>query len=366
MDALHGLRVLVAGEDPKTLDAARSGLAAEGAQAQICEADPLAVLAAVTSAPPDVVLALDASEERLRAGLDPLGLELGPPVVPVLDVVGPRDPFDAIAARRLSAVVQLHALRERAAELEGVIAAQAVSRRRENAAAQLDGLRRLALAAEYRDDNTHEHTQRVGHLAALLARGAGLGDRMVRLVREAAPLHDLGKIAIPDEILDKPTTLTDPEWQAIGEHPRIGQVILEQASGLREAIPVVLHHHERFNGGGYPHGLRGSEIPLGARIVAVADAYHAMVHDRPYSSALAHEAALAELRANAGTQFDPMVVDVFCTVYAESVPPDGLEEIYRLHERATGGLPHLDAAAALHGHKPAGNGRRRRERQASG
>jgi diguanylate cyclase (GGDEF)-like protein len=206
----------------------------------------------------------------------------------------------------------------------------------------------------------------IASLATGIALEMGLPREEIERIRIASLLHDLGKIAIPDEILDKPTTLTDPEWQAIGEHPRIGQVILEQASGLREAIPVVLHHHERFNGGGYPHGLRGSEIPLGARIVAVADAYHAMVHDRPYSSALAHEAALAELRANAGTQFDPMVVDVFCTVYAESVPPDGLEEIYRLHERATGGLPHLDAAAALHGHKPAGNGRRRRERQASG
>jgi diguanylate cyclase (GGDEF)-like protein len=214
------------------------------------------------------------------------------------------------------------------------------------------------------------HRGRPSDMIASLATGIGLEMGLPReeieRIRIASLLHDLGKIAIPDEILDKPTTLTDPEWQTIGEHPRIGQVILEQASGLREAIPVVLHHHERFNGGGYPHGLRGSEIPLGARIVAVADAYHAMVHDRPYSSALAHEAALAELRANAGTQFDPMVVDVFCTVYAESVPPDGLEEIYRLHERATGGLPHLDAAAALHGHKPAGNGRRRRERQASG
>src|SRR5215211_7524955 len=127
MDALHGLRILVAGEDPKTLDAARSGLAAEGG----------AVVAAVASAPPDAVLALDGSEDRIRAGLDPLGLRLGPPVVPVLDVVGPRDPFDGIAARRLSALIQLHALRERCAELEGVIAAQAVSRRRELESAQL-------------------------------------------------------------------------------------------------------------------------------------------------------------------------------------------------------------------------------------
>jgi hypothetical protein len=313
MDALHGLRVLVAGEDPKTLDAARSGLAAEGAQAQICEADPLAVLAAVTSAPPDVVLALDASEERLRAGLDPLGLELGPPVVPVLDVVGPRDPFDAIAARRLSAVVQLHALRERAAELEGVIAAQAVSRRRENAAAQLDGLRRLALAAEYRDDNTHEHTQRVGHLAALLARGAGLGDRMVRLVREAAPLHDLGKIAIPDSILLKPGRLSDEEYEVVKTHALLGARVLTGADSelLEVAERIVRHHHERWDGAGYPDGLADEDIPVVARITAVADVFDVLVHERPYKDSWSVEAAAEEIRKGSGTQFDPAVVEAF-------------------------------------------------------
>jgi diguanylate cyclase (GGDEF)-like protein len=190
------------------------------------------------------------------------------------------------------------------------------------------------------------HRGRPSDMIASLATGIGvemgLPEEEIDRIRIAALLHDLGKIAIPDEILDKPSTLTDAEWQAIGEHPRIGQVILEQASNLREAIPVVLHHHERFNGGGYPHGLRGSEIPLGARIVAVADAYHAMVHERPYSGALTHEAALAELRSHGGTQFDPEVVDVFCTLYSQAVPPDGLEEVYRLHERARGGLAHLD------------------------
>jgi hypothetical protein len=313
MDALHGLRVLVAGEDPKTLDAARTGLAAEGAQAQICEADPLAVLAAVTSAPPDVVLALDGSEERLRAGLDPLGLELGPPVVPVLDVVGPRDPFDAIAARRLSAVVQLHALRDRAAELEGVIAAQAVSRRRENDASQLDGLRRLALAAEYRDDNTHEHTQRVGHLAALLARGAGLGDRMVRLVREAAPLHDLGKVAIPDSILLKPGRLSDEEYEVVKTHALLGARVLAGAESelLEVAERIVRHHHERWDGAGYPDGLAGEDIPVVARITAVADVFDVLVHERPYKDSWSVEAAAEEIRKGAGTQFDPAVVEVF-------------------------------------------------------
>ena len=126
----------------------------------------------------------------------------------------------------------------------------------------------------------------IASLATGIALEMGLPREEIERIRIASLLHDLGKIAIPEEILDKPSTLSDTEWQAIGEHPRIGQVILEQASSLREAIPVVLHHHERFNGGGYPHGLRGNEIPLGARIVAVADAYHAMVHERPYSAAL--------------------------------------------------------------------------------
>jgi diguanylate cyclase (GGDEF)-like protein len=196
----------------------------------------------------------------------------------------------------------------------------------------------------------------IASLATGLALELGLPREEIERIRIASLLHDLGKLAVPSEILDKPTALSDGEWQAIGEHPRIGQVILEQASSLREAIPVVLHHHERYNGGGYPHGLKGAEIPLGARIVAVADAYHAMIHDRPYKSALVHEEALAELRRNAGTQFDPDVVNVFCAMYGEGVPPDGLEEVYRLHERARGGLQRVDphaAAAVLHGLDPA-------------
>jgi HD-GYP domain-containing protein (c-di-GMP phosphodiesterase class II) len=320
MDALRGLRVLVAGEDRKTLDAARSGLAAEGAIAQVCEAEPGAVVAAVNSGPPDAVLALDGSEERLRAGLDPLGLELGPPVVPVLDVVGPRDPFDAIAARRLWAIVQLHALRDRAAELEGVIAAQAVSRRRELETAQLDGLRRLALAAEYRDDNTHEHTQRVGHLAALLARESGLGDRMIYLVREAAPLHDLGKIAIPDSILLKPDRLTSDEFEVVKTHASVGAQILSGAESplFVTAGQIAGTHHERWDGGGYPDALAGEDIPVVARIAAVADVFDVLVHERPYKDSWSVEAAAEEIRKGSGTQFDPSVVAAF-----DALGPDG-------------------------------------------
>jgi diguanylate cyclase (GGDEF)-like protein len=195
------------------------------------------------------------------------------------------------------------------------------------------------------------HRGRPSDMIASLAMGIalelGLPQEEIERVRIASLLHDLGKLAVSAEILDKPTALTDGEWQAIGEHPRIGQVILEQASSLREAIPVVLHHHERFNGGGYPHGLKGNEIPLGARIVSVADSYHAMVNERPYSQAMTHEEALAELQHHAGTQFDPEVVKVFCTIYAKEVPPDGLDEVYRLHERARGGLHRIDAEAAF-------------------
>lgn len=215
----------------------------------------------------------------------------------------------------------------------------------------------------------------IASLATGIALELGLPHEEIERIRIASLLHDLGKLAVPTEILDKPTTLSDIDWQAIGEHPRIGQVILEQASSLREAVPVVLHHHEHFNGSGYPHGLRGKEIPLGARIVAVADAYHAMVHDRPYKIARDHQDALRELRVNAGTQFDPEIVNVFCQLYALGVPADGLAEVYSLHQRARDGLQQIDPSEAVtllgaagggHGHvHPIGNAQKRSGRKAA-
>jgi hypothetical protein len=107
------------------------------------------------------------------------------------------------------------------------------------------------------------------------------------------------------------------------QHPRVGQVILEQAAALKDAVPIILHHHERYGGHGYPFGLRANEIPLGARIVAVADAYDAMTHERPYKRAISHAAAIAELRRHAGTQFDPELVESFCDLYTNDPPaPD--------------------------------------------
>lgn len=159
--------------------------------------------------------------------------------------------------------------------------------------------------------------------ATAMARSLGLPDPDVERIRVASLLHDLGKLAIPDEILSKPSELAEGEWRVVTEHPKIGQVVLEQAGALRDAATIVLHHHEWYDGRGYPHGLRGREIPLGARIVAVADAYEAMVSGRPYQAAITHEAAIAELRRHAGLQFDPELVEEFIHLFGAATSSDG-------------------------------------------
>jgi HD-GYP domain-containing protein (c-di-GMP phosphodiesterase class II) len=163
----------------------------------------------------------------------------------------------------------------------------------------------------------------IASIVVAMARSLDLPDGEIDRIRVAAMLHDVGKVAVPQEILDKPTALTSAEWRSVVQHPRIGQVILEQAAALKEAVPIILHHHERYSGHGYPYGLRGNDIPLGARIVAIADAYDAMTHDRPYKRAMSHDDAVKEIRRHAGTQFDPELVTLFCDLFATRAPaPD--------------------------------------------
>ncbi len=180
-------------------------------------------------------------------------------------------------------------------------------------ALRADTLRRLALAGEYRDDNTHEHTERVGALAARLAGALGLADLDVGLIRRAAPLHDLGKIAIPDSILLKPGRLEPEEYEVVKTHAVLGAHVLEDGGSplLDTAAPIARSHHERWDGAGYPDGLAGSAIPVAGRLVHVADVFDVLVHERPYRDSLSSEQAAQEIRTGAGSQFDPDVVRAF-------------------------------------------------------
>ena len=178
----------------------------------------------------------------------------------------------------------------------------------------------LTAALDARPGWAGKPSSMIAGAAVELALGLGLPESEIERIRVASLLHDLGKLAIPEEILTKPGELNDPEWRIVSEHPKIGQVILEQAGALRDAATIVLHHHEWFDGRGYPHGLAGEEIPVGARIVAIADAYEAMVAGRPYREAISHEAAIRELRRHGGMQFDPQLVEAFADLFADHMP----------------------------------------------
>ncbi len=176
--------------------------------------------------------------------------------------------------------------------------------------ARLRAAASLAYAVDDRDAYTGRHSYVVAQLSARVADLLGLGAEDVELVRLAGSLHDLGKLAIPEEILRKPGALSESEQLVLRRHPQIGFRML-RSLGVEPVSTWVLHHHERWDGRGYPHGLGGEEIPLGSRILFVADAYDAMTSDRIYQEHIAHDEAIAELERCAGTQFDPQVVAVF-------------------------------------------------------
>jgi HD-GYP domain-containing protein (c-di-GMP phosphodiesterase class II) len=172
----------------------------------------------------------------------------------------------------------------------------------------------LAAAIDAKDHYTNGHSEQVAKLAVELARATGQARELVELVQFAGQMHDIGKIGIPESILHKPGTLTAEEWAIMRVHPNIGARILSPIATLQSAIPIVLHHHERWDGQGYPDGLAGEAIPLGARMIAICDAFDTMVSDRPYRRALSDEDALGRLRSSAGSQFDPRLVEAFVSL----------------------------------------------------
>jgi putative two-component system response regulator len=180
-------------------------------------------------------------------------------------------------------------------------------------------LDRLARVAEYRDDTTGQHTERVGRLCGLLAREMGFNQEKIGLITRTAPLHDLGKVAIPDAVLLKQGPFDDDEREIMRKHSARGAALLSGGTSelVQMAEEIALFHHERWDGLGYPCGLQGDEIPLTARIVAVADTFDALIHARPYKEAWEVTDAIAEVERSRGHQFDPDVVDVLLRIYRE-------------------------------------------------
>ncbi len=185
----------------------------------------------------------------------------------------------------------------------------------------------LVSALDLREHNTKMHSQRVREYTELIADRLGIDEKMKREIGFGALLHDVGKIAVPDQILLKPGKLNDDEWQVMRKHPEAGYRIVKRIGFLKDAAEIVYAHHEQFDGLGYPRGLKGDNIPFGARMFMVADVYDALSSERPYHSPISYEEAAAEIRRLSGSHFDPLVVDTFL-----SIAPEQLKKIAKRYQ----------------------------------
>ena len=281
-----------------------------------------------------LVLTADPQEETKRRAL----------------LAGARDlltkPFDQTElVLRVRNLLQVQHLQNRLRTNNASLEEQVAKRSEDLEQAQLETLDRLALAAEYRDDATQLHAWRIGRVSALLASAIGLPDEEVELLRWASLLHDIGKLAIPDEILLKPGRLTSSEFEQVKTHTTIGAEILSGSRSplLQLAETIALTHHERWDGGGYPEGRSHDEIPLPGRIVAIADTFDALTHERPYKPAWPTEVALDHIRQESGRQFDPDAAETFTeldlTTVAAPVGTRAAGHHRRAHLRRSGTRP---------------------------
>lgn len=228
-------------------------------------------------------------------------------------------PLDLVeVGLRVSNLLSLRRLHDDVLRYQLTLEEMVADRTRDLVVAQQEIVDRLGLAAEYRDDTTGRHTKRVGRLAGVLAAALGRSPAEVELLRLASPLHDIGKIAIPDAILLKPGKLTPEEYEVVKSHTTIGARILSESTSpvLRTAESIALAHHERWDGSGYL-GLAGEEIPVDARLVSLVDVFDALVSERPYKRPWPEEAALAEISSLAGAHFDPVMTETFLALAAE-------------------------------------------------
>ncbi len=345
-------KILVVDDEPINRTVLEALLKPLGYQVEVAE-NGLQALELVEKAPPDLVL-LDVMMPGMD-GFEVLGrLKEGEQTqrIPVVMVTALRDVEDRVRAldagaddfltkpvekaelrARVRNLLKVKAFHDSQVEYQHRLEAEVAQRTHELRralqkvrTASLDSVVRLSRAAEYRDEDTGAHIMRMSRYSAAIARQMGLGERVSEYILYAAPMHDVGKIGIPDHILLKPGRLTPEEWEIMKTHTIIGARILSGSSTgfLRLGEVVALTHHERWDGSGYPQGLQGKEIPLAGRIVAIADVFDALLSRRPYKEPFPLDKALGIIREGRGRHFDPAVVDAFEAV---------LDEILDIHAR---------------------------------
>lgn len=331
---LKGLRILAVDDEESNLLLLQRILERDGYRHVAVTTDPTRAPRMFAESRPDLVL-LDLQMPEMDGFdlMERLQLQAGDgPGVPVLVLtadataetkrralaLGARDfltkPLDQVELLlRVRNLLHVQHLQDRLRDHNANLEHEVADRTRDLEQARLEMLERLALAAEYRDDETQEHAWRIGRTSALLSHALGLPDGDIQLIQRAAPLHDIGKIGIPDVVLLKPGRLTEQEFEVIKTHAEIGAQILSGSESplLRLAQEIALSHHERWDGAGYPAGLSREAIPREGRIVAVADVFDALTHTRPYKEAWPVEKAVEEILGQAGRQFDPGVVEAF-------------------------------------------------------
>jgi len=315
-------KIIVVSDGEEDLGSLCALLQADGYARLRCATQARAAVELACSWKPDLVI-LDLARPR-RGGLAMLGKMAQAAgdglFLPLLMLSG--DASDEIRLQELRVRNLLEArwgqleLSERNLWLEETLRTRTLEMERaqtELKAAQAEMIVRLALAAEMHDPETGQHTRRVGLAASLLAQSVGLHEREVEMIQLAAPLHDIGKIAIPDALLLKPGKLSSEEWDEMKTHCRIGAQVLAcgQADLVQVAQRIALFHHEHWDGSGYPMGLCGEQIPLEARILAVADVFDALTHERPYKHAWPIDEALHEIETQSARHFDPQIVAAF-------------------------------------------------------